>query len=57
MHRKDVFRFLQHLTFRNPEGGFCHRHGEVVDLDAVELGNRNLDRKSAVSAEEGNLAL
>lgn len=39
----DVFRFLHHLGFCNPEGRFCHGDGEVIDFNAVELFDGHFD--------------
>ena len=46
-HMHNVFRFLHHLAFRNPERGFCNRHSKVVDFDAVKLADGNLYRAFA----------
>ena len=39
----DVLGLLHHLAFRDPHGRLGHGHGKVVDLDAVELANGDLD--------------
>ena len=39
---KDVRRFVEHLGFRYPHRSLGDGHGEVVDLDSVELLDRNL---------------
>ena len=38
-----VFGFFHHLALCDPEGSFGDGGGEVVDLDAVELVNGDLD--------------
>ena len=38
-----VLGFLHHLALRDPQRGSGHGHGKVVDLNAVELANGNLD--------------
>ena len=40
---QDPFRLGDHLAFGYPQRGFRHRHGEVVDFDAVELADMHLD--------------
>ena len=40
----DALRFFEHLGFRDPERGLRDRHGEVIDLDAVKLLDRDLNR-------------
>ena len=40
----DVLGLFQHLALGDPQGGFGHGGGEVVDLDAVELVDGDLDR-------------
>lgn len=42
-HVYHILGFLHHLAFGNPQGGLGHGHGEVVNLDAVELADTNLD--------------
>ena len=44
MHENDLFRFFEHLAFGDPEGGLGDGHGEVIDLDALKLADRDLDR-------------
>mgnify|MGYP000951083783 CR=1 FL=1 len=39
-----LFCFLHHLAFCDPQGCFCNRHRKIVDLDAVKLSNGNLNR-------------
>ena len=39
----DVLGLFQHLALGDPQGGFGHGGGEVVDLDAVELVDGDLN--------------
>ena len=39
----DVLGLLHHLAFRDPQGRLGYGHGKVVDLDAVELANGDLN--------------
>ena len=41
-HINDFFRFLHHLAFGYPKGGFCNRYGEIVDFNSIKLSNRDL---------------
>ena len=40
----NLVSLLHHLRLSDPEGGLSHGAGEVVDLNAVELVDGNLDR-------------
>ncbi|MBQ7212781.1 MAG: hypothetical protein IJS19_09015, partial [Muribaculaceae bacterium] len=37
------FGLANHLAFGNPQSGFGHGHGKIVDLDAVELADFHVD--------------
>ena len=39
-----IFSFLHGLRFGNPQRGFRHRHGKIIDLHAVKLTYGHLDR-------------
>ena len=39
----DVLGLLHHLAFGNPQGRLGHGHSKVIDLDAVELADGDLD--------------
>ena len=52
-HVNDALRLLHHLALGNPECRPRDRHGEIIDLDAVELCNGYLDR--VVERTENNL--
>ena len=41
----DLLGVVQCLLFRDPQGGLGDGHGEVVDLDAVELVDADLDER------------
>ena len=47
-------RLLNHLKFGNPKGGLRYGHGEVVNLNAVELSDRNFN--GIVDAEKNLVA-
>ena len=51
VHVDDAFGLLHHLIFGDPEGGLGDGHGEVVDLDAVELPDGHLDGVVMLVAE------
>ena len=51
IHVDDVFGLLHHLTFGDPEGGFCHSHSKVVDFNTVKLSDADLNY--IVKAEDG----
>ena len=55
-HVDDVFRFLQHLALCNPKSRAGDGHGEVIDLDSVELGYRYLYRVEHIIGTQGNLS-
>lgn len=38
-----VLRLLHHLALGNPKGGLGNGDGKIVDLDAIELPNRDLN--------------
>ena len=40
----NIFRFLHHLGFGNPESRFCHGDGKIIDFNAVELFDGHFDR-------------
>ena len=43
-HVHDVLGLLHHLALRDPQGRLGHGHGKVIDLNAVELADGDLDR-------------
>ena len=48
----DLLGLTEHLCLADPECRRGHRHGEVVDLDAVELVDAHLDGVHFLEAEE-----
>ena len=42
-HMDNLFRLFHHLAVCDPEGGFGNSHGKIVDLNAVELADGDLD--------------
>ena len=51
----NFFRLLQHLAFRNPEGGFGNGHSKVIDLDAIELTDGYLNGVEVSGITQHNL--
>ena len=52
-----LFRFAQHLTFGDPEGGFRDGDSKIVDLNAVELINGHEDGGKRLAEESGIFAM
>ena len=46
-----LLRLLQHLGFRDPQRSLRYRHGEVIDLNAVELLDGYPDQATVLMCE------
>ena len=48
----DVLSLLHHLALGDPQGRLGHRDGEIVDLDAVELADGDLNGVDKVTQDD-----
>ena len=40
----NIFGFLHHLGFGNPEGGFGYSHRKIIDFNSIKLADGYFDR-------------